>query len=62
MERKDRMEISDMEQLFKETYPWLKPNRYNIGRLAKTEGYVRRSQITNGEKEYFYVKKSLIAQ
>lgn len=54
---KKEMSFNEMAAAFADVYPWLVPNRSNVGRYAKRNGYMKVSQMINKVIVMKYVKK-----
>lgn len=46
-----------MFEQFAKEYPYLVPNKNNVGRYARKIGLVLMKQVINKKQTYFYVRK-----
>jgi len=53
---KNTMTFDEMAEALLEEQPWLVPNKANVGRYAKRNGYMRVQQMINGVITMKYVK------
>lgn len=56
-QKKSKITVEEMFEQFAKEYPYLVPNKNNVGRYARKIGLVLMKQVINKKQTYFYVRK-----
>lgn len=55
--KQEKLTFNDLAEMFVKKYPYIIPNRRNVGTFAKQAGYIKIQQMINNKTYYFYIRE-----